>query len=57
MTDSNTDNFYAKIKRDTVEIFGQVFPLNDPEYFPTGELRLEFSRQLFILWIKKFLSV
>jgi hypothetical protein len=37
------DNSYAKISQDSVEIFGQVFPLKNtrfpPTYYKTGELK------------------
>jgi hypothetical protein len=32
------DNSYAKISEDSVEIFGQVFPLERPYYYESGEL-------------------
>jgi len=48
MTDKNDDNSYAKITGNTVELFGQKFPLDyklykceeldRPKYYPTGEL-------------------
>ena len=32
------DTSVAVVEKDTVRIFGQVFPLENPYYFPTGEL-------------------
>jgi hypothetical protein len=32
------DNSIAVVEGNTVRIFGQVFPLKNPDYFPTGEL-------------------
>jgi hypothetical protein len=33
------DNSYAKISENTIEIFGQKFPLKLPFYFPSGKLK------------------